>query len=253
VKGNCCCREPGAFLHVRNWTRSGLKPLTIIAPAGTILNVQPPAAVIAGNTEISQAATNALFGALGVLAGSQATMNNFVWGNARFQNYETICGGIGAGRGHDGAGPLQTHMTNTRMTDPEVLEWRFPVRLEQMSIRHGSGGRGRWTGGNGCIRRLRFLDAVTVTTLNSYRLVPPFGLEGGAPGKVGIDWLERRDGTRVPLKGCDQIDAAPGDLYHMETPGRRRVRANVAQHAGHRRAKRRRSSNGIGERGDAVL
>jgi 5-oxoprolinase (ATP-hydrolysing) len=195
-----------------------LKPLHIIAPVGTMLNAQHPAAVIAGNTEVSQAATNALFGALGVIAGSQATMNNFVWGNERFQNYETICGGVGAGRGFNGTGPVQTHMTNTRMTDPEILEWRFPVRLEHFGIRHNSGGKGRWVGGNGCIRRLRFLEPVTVTTLGSHRIVPPFGLEGGAPGAVGIDRIERADGRVVPLKGNDQYAAETGDLFHMETP-----------------------------------
>ena len=195
-----------------------LRPLEIIVPEGSMLNPKYPAAVIAGNTEVSQAATNALLGALGVLAGSQATMNNFVWGNARFQNYETICGGIGAGNGFDGASAVQTHMTNTRSTDPEILEWRFPVRLESFGIRRGSGGAGRWRGGDGSVRRLRFLDAATVTTLGSHRVVPPFGLAGGSPGACGIDRVERADGTIVKLKGCDQIDVEPGDLYHMETP-----------------------------------
>ncbi len=195
-----------------------LKPLTIITPEGTMLNPRYPAAVIAGNTEVSQAATNALFGALGVLAGSQATMNNFVWGNDRLQNYETICGGTGAGNGFDGASAVQTHMTNTRMTDPELLEWRFPVRLEAFGIRHGSGGAGRWRGGDGAVRRLRFLEAMTVTTLGSHRKVPPFGLAGGAPGAPGVDIVERAEGTKEHLEGNDRREMQPGDLYHMETP-----------------------------------
>ena len=195
-----------------------LKPLTIIAPEGTMLNPRYPAAVIAGNTEVSQAATNAVFGALGVLAGSQGTMNNFVWGNARLQNYETICGGTGAGNGFDGASAVQTHMTNTRMTDPEILEWRFPVRLESFTIRRGSGGAGRWRGGDGAVRRLRFLEAMTVTTLGSSRKVPPFGLAGGAPGACGVDFVERVDGSRERLEGNDRREMQPGDVYHMETP-----------------------------------
>jgi 5-oxoprolinase (ATP-hydrolysing) len=195
-----------------------LKPLTIIAPEGSMLNPRFPAAVIAGNTEVSQAATNALLGALGVLAGSQATMNNFVWGNERLQNYETICGGTGAGDGFDGASAVQTHMTNTRMTDPEILEWRFPVRLEAFGIRRGSGGAGRWRGGDGAVRRMRFLEAMTVTTLGSHRMVPPFGLAGGLPGACGVDILERADGTVERLQGNDRREMQPGDLYHMETP-----------------------------------
>jgi 5-oxoprolinase (ATP-hydrolysing) len=195
-----------------------LKPLTIVAPEGSMLNPRYPAAVIAGNTEVSQAATNALLGALGVLAGSQATMNNFVWGNDRLQNYETICGGTGAGNGFDGASAVQTHMTNTRMTDPEILEWRFPVRLEAFGIRRGSGGAGRWRGGDGAVRRLRFLEAMTVTTLGSHRKVPPFGLAGGQPGACGIDIVERADGTVERLQGNDRREMQPGDLYHMETP-----------------------------------
>jgi len=195
-----------------------LKPLTIITPEGTMLNPRYPAAVIAGNTEVSQAATNALFGALGVLAGSQGTMNNFVWGHARLQNYETICGGTGAGDGFAGASAVQTHMTNTRMTDPEILEWRFPVRLEAFGIRRGSGGAGRWRGGNGVVRRMRFLEAMTVTTLGSSRKVPPFGLAGGAPGACGVDRVERVEGTVEHLEGNDRREMQPGDLYHMETP-----------------------------------
>ena len=194
------------------------KPLRIIAPEGSILNAQYPSAVIAGNTEVSQMACNALFGALGVIAGSQATMNNFVWGNDRLQNYETICGGTGAGPDFDGASAVQTHMTNTRATDPEVLEWRFPVRLEEVSIRRGSGGAGARRGGDGITRRLRFLEAMTVTTLCSHRRVPPFGLDGGAPGEVGREWVERADGTVEPMEGNDRKALEAGDAVVMETP-----------------------------------
>ncbi|TCP44288.1 hydantoinase B/oxoprolinase family protein [Rhodovulum marinum] len=196
-----------------------LKPLKIIAPEGCMLNPAYPAAVIAGNTEVSQAACNALYGALGVIAGSQATMNNFVWGNDRFQNYETIAGGTGAGPGFHGCDAVQSHMTNTRMTDPEVLEKRFPVRLEEFSIRAGSGGAGRWHGGNGVIRRLRFLDDVTVTTLCSHREIPPFGVDGGAPGAVGENWAEWPDGRRQRLKGNDEIALPAGALFELRTPG----------------------------------
>ncbi|MEZ5844376.1 MAG: hydantoinase B/oxoprolinase family protein [Hyphomicrobiaceae bacterium] len=196
-----------------------LKPLTIIAPEGTMINPRYPAAVIAGNTEVSQALCNALLAAVGALAGSQATMNNFVWGTDRFQNYETICGGTGAGHGFDGASAVQSHMTNTRMTDPEILELRFPVRLEAFSIRRGSGGKGRWSGGDGAVRRLRFLEPATVTTLCSHRVVPPIALAGGEPGRVGINRVERATGEIVPQAGNDRCEMAAGDVYHMETPG----------------------------------
>ena len=196
-----------------------LKPLNIIAPEGCMLNPRYPAAVIAGNTEVSQAACNALYGALGVIAGSQATMNNFVWGNDDFQNYETIAGGTGAGPGFAGCDAVQSHMTNTRMTDPEVLEKRFPVRLEDFAIRPGSGGAGQHRGGHGVLRRMRFLTDVTVTTLCSHRRIPPFGAQGGAPGKTGRNWAELPDGTRVDLAGDDEIDLAAGSAFVMETPG----------------------------------
>ncbi len=196
-----------------------LKPLNLIVPEGSMLNPGPDAAVIAGNTEVSQAACNALSGALGVLAGSQGTMNNFVWGNVRFQNYETIAGGPGAGPGFNGCDAVQSHMTNTRMTDPEILEKRFPVRLEHFGIRQGSGGAGEWRGGHGAVRRMRFLTAVTVTTLSSHRIVPPFGVSGGAPGAVGINWAVLPDGTRRDLPGNAEIDLPAGSLFGMETPG----------------------------------
>jgi 5-oxoprolinase (ATP-hydrolysing) len=196
-----------------------LKPLRIIVPEGSMLRPVYPAAVIAGNTEVSQATCNALYGALGVIAGSQATMNNFVWGNEEFQNYETIAGGTGAGPGFDGCDAVQSHMTNTRMTDPEILEKRFPVRLLEFGIRDGSGGAGEWRGGNGSYRRMWFEVPVTVTTLCSHRTVPPFGVDGGDPGAVGVNWAELPDGTRVDLKGNDEIDLPAGGVFGMATPG----------------------------------
>ncbi|MFK7754750.1 MAG: hydantoinase B/oxoprolinase family protein [Sedimentitalea sp.] len=196
-----------------------LHPLRIIAPKGSMLNPSYPAAVIAGNTEVSQAACNALYGALNVMACSQATMNNFVWGNETFQNYETIAGGTGAGPGFAGCDAVQSHMTNTRMTDPEILEKRFPVRLETFGIRANSGGNGQYKGGNGALRRIKFLSPVTVTTLCSHRTIPPFGANGGAPGAVGLNWAELPDGTRVDLKGNDEIDLPTGAVFGLETPG----------------------------------
>lgn len=196
-----------------------LKPLHILLPEGTMLNPHPGAAVIAGNTEVSQAACNALYGALGVLAAAQGTMNNFVWGNARFQNYETICGGTGAGPGFAGCAAVQSHMTNTRMTDPEILERRFPVRLESLAIRAGSGGAGRWPGGDGAVRRLRFLEPVTVTTLCSSRVVAPFGMAGGEPGALGVNRVIWPDGRVETLKGNDECDLPAGAVFEMLTPG----------------------------------
>ncbi|MGV6812693.1 MAG: hydantoinase B/oxoprolinase family protein [Brevirhabdus sp.] len=196
-----------------------LKPLKIILPEGSLLNPSYPAAVISGNTEVSQAACNALYGALGVMACSQATMNNFVWGNEKFQNYETIAGGTGAGPGFGGCDAVQSHMTNTLMTDPEVLEKRFPVRLEEFSIRHGSGGDGAFDGGSGAIRRLRFLEPVTVTTLCSHRRVEPFGGDGGAPGAVGEDSVIRADGRKERVSGRAEVALKAGDQFVMRTPG----------------------------------
>jgi len=196
-----------------------LKSLRIVVPEGSMLNPAYPAAVISGNTEVSQATCNALYGALQVIAGSQATMNNFVWGNDEFQNYETIAGGTGAGPGFDGCDAVQSHMTNTRMTDPEILEKRFPVRLEEFGIRLGSGGAGKWCGGHGVRRRLRFLAPVTVTTLSNHRIVPPFGVDGGEPGQVGRNWAELPDGTVREMTGNDEIDLPAGAVFGMETPG----------------------------------
>ena len=196
-----------------------LKPIRIVLPPGTFLSPAPGAAVVAGNTEVSQAACNALFGALGTLACSQATMNNVLFGDATRQYYETICGGMGAGPGHPGASAVQTHMTNTRMTDPEVLELRYPVRLEAFGIRRGSGGAGAQRGGDGSVRRIRFLEPMTVVTVASRRTVAPFGLAGGQPGAVGRQWVERADGTHEDLSGTSRADLQPGDLYVIETPG----------------------------------
>jgi len=196
-----------------------LAPLTIVAPEGSLLNPRPGAAVIAGNTEVSQSACNALYGALGVVAAAQGTMNNFIWGNDRFQNYETIAGGTGAGPGFAGCDAVQSHMTNTRMTDPEVLEKRFPVRLEEFSIRQGSGGAGRWPGGNGAVRRLRFLGPVTVTTLCGSRLQAPFGAAGGGPGAVGENLVHWPDGRVERLPGNAERDLPEGAVFEMRTPG----------------------------------
>ena len=196
-----------------------LAPITLIVPEGSMLNPRAPAAVIAGNTEVSQAACNALYGALGIVAASQGTMNNFVWGNAAFQNYETIAGGTGAGPGFAGCDAVQSNMTNTRMTDPEILEKRFPVRLEQFGIRAGSGGAGQWAGGNGAVRRLRFLAPVTVTTLCSSRVIAPFGAAGGAPGAVGENRVIWPDGRTEDLRGNDERDLPAGAVFEMLTPG----------------------------------
>ncbi len=196
-----------------------LKPLDIVIPPGTFLSPTPGRAVVAGNTEVSQATCNALFGALGAMACSQATMNNFLFGDATYQYYETICGGTGAGPGFDGTSAVQTHMTNTRMTDPEVLELRYPVRLEAFSIRRGSGGAGRWHGGDGSVRRIRFLRPMTAVIVASRRNVAPFGLAGGADGAAGRQWVERADGTREVLSGTDSAELAAGDAFVIETPG----------------------------------
>ena len=195
------------------------KPIKIIIPNNSMINAKYPSAVIAGNTEVSQLTCNALFGALGVIAGSQATMNNFIWGNEKIQNYETICGGTGAGPNFHGTSAIQTHMTNTRSTDPEVLETRFPVRLEEFSIRKNSGGKGKFNGGDGVTRKLRFLEPMTVTTLCSHRKIKPFGLNGGGPGDCGREWLEKADGSILGLSGNDSCQVKINDLFVMETPG----------------------------------
>ena len=196
-----------------------LKPIEIVIPPGTFLSPEPGAAVVAGNTEVSQATCNALFGALGTMACSQATMNNFLFGDATRQYYETICGGTGAGPGFDGTSAVQTHMTNTRMTDAEVLELSHPVRLEQFSIHRGSGGRGRWHGGDGSVRRIRFLAPLTAVIVASRRNVAPFGLAGGEDGAPGRQWVERADGRREVLSGTAGAELAAGDVFVIETPG----------------------------------
>ncbi|HKP65688.1 MAG TPA: hydantoinase B/oxoprolinase family protein, partial [Casimicrobiaceae bacterium] len=196
-----------------------LKPLTIIIPEGSMLSPRYPAAVVAGNVETSQTVTDALYGALGVLAASQGTMNNFTFGNAEHQYYETISGGAGAGPDFDGASVVQTHMTNSRLTDPEVLEWRFPVRLEAFSIRHGSGGAGAHDGGDGATRRIRFLTPMTAVMLANHRRIAPFGVGGGGPGAKGRNWVERIDGTREDFGATCEVAMDAGDVFVIETPG----------------------------------
>ncbi len=196
-----------------------LKPLTIVIPEGSMLAPRYPAAVVAGNVETSQAITDTLYGALGVLAASQGTMNNFTFGNDTYQYYETIAGGAGAGPDFDGASVVQTHMTNSRLTDPEVLEWRFPVRLESFAIRRGSGGAGRHRGGDGATRRVRFLEPMTAVMLANHRRIAPFGVAGGAPGAVGRNWVERVDGTREEFGATCAVAMAAGDVFVVETPG----------------------------------
>ena len=196
-----------------------LKPINVIIPEGSMLKPRYPAAVVAGNVETSQCITDALYGALGAMGASQGTMNNFTFGNAMYQYYETICGGSGAGPGFHGTSCIHTHMTNTRLTDPEVLEWRFPVILESFEIRYGSGGRGQWNGGNGAIRRVRFLEPMTAVILSGHRRISPYGMAGGEPGKVGRNWIERAGGERVELRGADKAELAAGDVFVIETPG----------------------------------
>jgi 5-oxoprolinase (ATP-hydrolysing) len=196
-----------------------LRPVTIIVPEGSMLWPRYPAAVVAGNVETSQVVTDALFGALGVMAGAQGTMNNFTFGNAAHQYYETIAGGSGAGPDFDGADVVQTHMTNSRLTDPEILETRFPVLLEGFAVRRGSGGAGAHKGGDGGVRRVRFLEAMQAGILANRRIVPPFGLEGGAPGAVGACRVERADGSVEQLGSTASIAVEPDDVFVIETPG----------------------------------
>jgi 5-oxoprolinase (ATP-hydrolysing) len=206
-----------------------LKPLKVIIPQGSMLNPNPPASVVAGNVETSTCITNALFGALGVMAGSQPTMNNFTFGNARVQYYETISGGSGAGGrfdaqgdligGFDGTTVVQTHMTNSRLTDPEVLEFRFPVRLESYAIRQGSGGAGRWHGGDGGVRRVRFLEPMTAGILSNGRVHPAFGMAGGHSGQPGINRVVRADGNTQELTHIGQVEMLAGDVFEIHTPG----------------------------------
>jgi 5-oxoprolinase (ATP-hydrolysing) len=206
-----------------------LKPIEVIVPEGCMLNPRPPAAVVAGNVETSSCVTNALYGALGVMAASQCTMNNFTFGDERVQYYETISGGSGAGLVHDAAGRtvggfhgtsvVQTHMTNSRLTDPEVLEFRYPVRLDSYEVRHGSGGAGRWRGGDGGVRRVRFLQPMTASILSNGREHGAFGLAGGRPGAVGRNWVQRADGRVEALGHLGETRMQPGDVFVIETPG----------------------------------
>ncbi|MFT5651377.1 MAG: 5-oxoprolinase (ATP-hydrolyzing) [Yoonia sp.] len=196
-----------------------MKPLNLIIPIGTMINPIAPAAVISGNTEVSQAIADTMYGALGVIAGSQGTMNNFVYGNETHQNYETICGGTGAGDGFDGASAVHSHMTNTRMTDPEVLETRFPVRVDEFSIRKGSGGAGKFTGGDGIVRKLCFLEPMTVTVLTSHRKIPPHGAAGGGTGATGENSVARVNGQIEMLAGNDVVQVEAGDVFILKSPG----------------------------------
>ena len=196
-----------------------LRPLEIRVKERSILRPHYPAAVVAGNVETSQYITDTLFGALNAVAESQGTVNNFTFGNARYQYYETICGGSGAGEGFDGADAVHVHMTNTRLTDPEILEWRYPVRLESFEIRRGSGGAGRWRGGDGVRRRVRFLEPMTAAILSSHRRVPPYGLTGGESGALGRNSVQRTDGSVEVLLGADRTEMNAGDIFVIETPG----------------------------------
>jgi 5-oxoprolinase (ATP-hydrolysing) len=206
-----------------------LQPLRVHIPEGSLLNPRHPAAVVAGNVETSTAVTNALFGALGVMAGSQPTMNNFTFGNERYQYYETIAGGSGAGGVFDAQGALvggfagtsvvQTHMTNSRLTDPEVLEWRFPVRLESYALRQASGGAGRWRGGDGGVRRIRFLEPMTASILSNGRREGGFGMAGGRSGQPGINRVLRADGRVEKLGHIAQVEMGAGDVFEIQTPG----------------------------------
>jgi 5-oxoprolinase (ATP-hydrolysing) len=195
-----------------------LKPIEIVIPEGSLLRPVYPAAVVAGNVEISQIVTNCLFAALGALGSSQGTMNNLTFGNAELQYYETICSGAPAGPGFDGAAAVHVHMTNTRLTDPEILELRYPVLLEEFAIRRGSGGRGRWRSGDGTKRVIRFLERMDCAILSGYRCVRPFGLDGAEPGEAGANLVRRADGREERLKGCDETLLEAGEAIIIVTP-----------------------------------
>ena len=195
-----------------------LRPIRIVIPEGSMLSPRYPAAVVAGNVETSQAVTDTLFGALGALGSAQATMNNLTFGDARYQYYETICSGAPAGPGFDGASGVHTHMTNSRLTDPEVLESRFPVVLEDFHIRRGSGGKGQWNAGDGTLRRLRFREAMDLALLTGHRRVENFGVDGGAPGELGRNFVRRNDGRREELEGCAQTALEAGEAIEIVTP-----------------------------------
>jgi 5-oxoprolinase (ATP-hydrolysing) len=196
-----------------------LRPLRIVVPEGCMLNPTAPAAVVAGNVETSTCVTNALYGALQTMAGSQCTMNNFTFGDGRYQYYETIAGGSGAGPSFPGTSAVQTHMTNSRLTDPEVLEFRFPVRIDSHEIRTGSGGAGLWRGGDGGLRRIRFLVAMTASILSNGRKHGAFGMAGGEPGSVGENRVVRAGGRTETLGHIGQVQMSPGDVFVIATPG----------------------------------
>ena len=195
-----------------------MKPLDLIIPDGGMLKPEYPAAVVAGNVETSQCVTGALYGALGVMSSSQGTMNNFTFGNDVYQYYETICGGSGAGPEFNGTDAVHVHMTNSRLTDPEILEWRFPVLLEEFKINRGSGGKGKFRGGDGTIRRVQFLEPMVATILSGHRTVPPYGLEGGSHGAVGKTTVERTNGTVNELGATDSTQMEAGDVFVIQTP-----------------------------------
>jgi len=195
-----------------------LRPIKIIVPEGSMLSPQYPAAVVAGNVEVSQAVTDCLYGALGLLSGAQGTMNNLTFGDGAYQYYETICSGAPAGEGFDGADAVHTHMTNSRLTDPEVLEARYPVVLEDFHIRENSGGRGRWRGGDGVSRTIRFLQPMECAVLSGHRRIRPFGAKGGEAGRLGVNAVRRIDGRMETLGGCDQTVIGAGEAITIETP-----------------------------------
>jgi N-methylhydantoinase B/oxoprolinase/acetone carboxylase alpha subunit len=184
-----------------------------------MISPEYPAAVIAGNVETSQLIVDTLFGALKVMAASQGTMNNFFWGNEKYQYYETLCGGAGATPWHNGCDAVHTHMTNSRLTDPEVLEHRFPVILENFAIRKSSGGNGKFKGGDGVVRKVRFLESMTATLLSGHRKIPPYGLNGGNPAKLGANLVQRNDGSVENLGTTAEVSLTTGDSIIIKTPG----------------------------------
>ena len=196
-----------------------LRPIRLVVPEGSMLNPKHPAAVVAGNVETSQVVTDTLFAATGRLAPSQGTMNNFTFGNELYQYYETISGGSGAGPDHDGTSAVQTHMTNSRLTDPEILETRMPVRLEQFSIRRGSGGKGAHRGGDGVVREVTFLEPMRANILANRRRIAPRGLNGGSDASPGRNWVERAGGSIEELTATDGAEMEAGDRFIIETPG----------------------------------
>jgi 5-oxoprolinase (ATP-hydrolysing) len=196
-----------------------MRPLTIVAPEGSMLNPVSPAAVVAGNVETSQAVTDTIFAAMGVMAACQGTMNNLTFGNERYQYYETICGGAGAGPEWDGASAVHTHMTNSRLTDPEVLEWRFPVLLRKFEVRQNSGGEGAFRGGDGVVREIEFRQPMDVSILSTRRRTAPFGLHGGGDGVLGHNAVRRAGVCLDKLDGCARTAVGPGDAVIIETPG----------------------------------